>query len=487
MDPPLAERQVDKHFDFFVARNEYKRELPYYLTFLDIVKKTSPYQKFNHMANLKILNPDQKACMSILQKAIRKTASNSHTLTVITGEGGVGKSVMLSALCTQLDNNKIKYATVASWGSACVHFNSFTLFSLLGLYNFHMKADDMIKVPAHKFTRERIKAMQCIVLDECYLLSSKELAMLIHRIMYLKGISDESTLPLSLYLFGSSSQCAPINGYSLDTPPTDSMDSLSRYGLKIFQSAEFKYELTTNVRQQSDPAFQHLLRRIIKQETTDNDIIMLESRRDTNLTEKERESFQHELRLFGSNNQCYNYAYAYLYNSSHQIRRIDPKFSVNCTTCQLEYKPLYIGVNVRVCLTRNKVISRGLVNSSVGTCKNIYYSEDDHEFPKFITVLFDKYTGVSLQDKSVPVPVQKDSFFCRHLGRMVTVSYFPLSVAASKTIHKSQSHSYQRVVINFDKLHYYDRRIYVALSRCVKLSNLMITSEMPLRTFFRRK
>lgn len=482
----LGERKVDQAFDFVTARNLYRRELKYYLLFLDLIKKSSPYIKFNHMANMKTLNFDQHSCMCLMQKALKRTVSNDHILFITSGNGGCGKTVVLSSLCTQMDNLKLNYVTAAHWGSACIHHNSLTLYSLLGLYNCHMKPEDMIKLPAFKTTRDRIRALDAIVLDEVYLCSGADIGLLIKRINYIKGNTDEDKLPLSLYVFGSSLQLWPVGGYMLETPIRSDMDSLSRFGLKLFQRPDYKYELTINVRQSSDSVFQGILERILSRQTTDDDIAKLEQRRDINLSLEERKSFDHDIHLFGTNAQCRKFAYDYLYNSPHPIRRIDAELSLPCEVCREKYPPLYIGVGVRVSLTRNKIISRGLVNSSEARVTNIYYSEDDLITPKFVLCNFEKYTGLTLPDKSIPLPKTTDNILCKHFNKLMKVSYFPLTPYISRSIHKSQSHSYQRVVINFDNLNNFDRRIYVALSRCVKLSNLMITSELPLSCYFRR-
>lgn len=480
----LGNRTIDLQFDFNTARNAYTREVDYYVKFVEFVKRTSRFRKYNHMQNLKVLNQDQKQCMQLLHEALKQTAKNDHILFDCRGIAGSGKGILISALCTQMDMKHIEYCTCAFTGSAAIQFNAFTVFGLLGIFNCHAKHEDMVHQPIWASTRDRLRGVKAIVLDESFLCSAKDFGLMINRLKIITGRKEK--LPCSIYAFGDTGQLRPVTSYMLNTPVKATMDSLTRQGLEYFAAADYKYELTVSVRQQSDPQFSEILNRIRTRETTEEDIQKLSERLDINLSLEEREFFKHQIHLFSSNKQCFEFSKTYMLNSDYTVRRINPTFSIYCKECAKEYRELYVAENLKVFLTRNKIVSNSLVNGSEGIIKNIYYTKDNHLVPKFISVVFSKYIGLTLPDGSVPIAIQKDKVFCIHLKRYIEISYFPLQPFISRTVHRSQSATYEYVVINFDSFFNFDRKIYTSLSRCVKLQNLMLVSTKPLHYYFRK-
>lgn len=211
----------------------------------------------------------------------------------------------------------------------------------------------------------------------------------------------------------------------------------------------------------------------------------LERRWDFSLSEEERSLFKNVVHLFYSNKQCAEFVYTYLYESDMCIRRIDPHFSHACQKCEEAYSPLYIGVGLKVYLSRNKVVARNLTKGSHGVVTNIYYNKDDNKKVEFITVKFENYTGLALDDQRVAVGIQQDKLFCIHLKKKLTVSFFPLQPSIGMTIYKSQGKTYEHIEICFAKCRNFYPQIYTALSRCFKLENIMICSEKPLCTYFK--
>lgn len=480
----LGMREVDLQFDYDAARVVYTREVDFYLKFLENARKISVFRKFNHLAKLKTLNDDQKQCMQILKRAVDEILKGTHVIASVTGSAGVGKSLMLSALCVQLDVHKLDYIVCAYTGSSAAHFNAHTLFSMLGIYNCHLKTADMIHTPIHKSTRARLRNTQVIVLEEAFLCGARTFALLLKRLAVIKGSKDVPCV--SVFTFGDDLQLAPISDFLLNSEIKPYHDNLTKEGLKLYQSAQFKYELTQNVRQQSDIIFQGILTRIRNREITEDDIKKLETRLEKNLSVTEREVFKNVVHLFATNKECRAYLYSMLVESDLKVKRIEPIFSDHCNDCKKNYQEIYIACGLKVTLTRNFIVAKGLTNGSDGYVKHIYYDKDNLTTPVFITVSFLNYSGPKLFDESVPVPPIEDRFFCVHQKKFIKVRYFPLQAALVKTVHKAQSSSYEHVVIDFSYFNYYDRRLYTALSRCVKLNNILIKCNKPLRFYFKR-
>lgn len=479
----LGKREIDLQFDYSAARLAYPRDLDFYLKFLTNVRLNSTFRKFNHLSKLKTLNLDQKNAMKILNEAIKETLNGTNVIASIIGAAGSGKSTLLSSLCVQLDNYGIEYLVCAYTGSSASHFNAHTLFSLTGIYNCRLKSSEMISLPVHKTTKARLANVRVIVLEEAFLVGAKMFAMLFNRIAVIQGKTNVPSV--SIFCFGDSSQLLPLYDVLLTSPIRPWQDNLTVEGLRLYQASKYKYELTTIVRQQFDLEFQGILTRIRNQETTEEDISRLEQRLEKNLSEKEQEFFKDIVTLYATTKECFQHTYNLLINSNFKVKRIYPVFSDNCSECETSFSEIYLACGLKIILTRNLIVARSLVNGSEGWIKNIYYAKDNLTLPKFVSIFFPRYTGPTLEDGTVPISVQEDRFYCVHLKKFIKYQYFPLQNASSKTVHRSQSFTFDHVVIDFSNFRFMDRRIYTSLSRCIRLDNVMLKSNRPLRCFFK--
>ena len=131
---------------------------------------------------------------------------------------------------------------------------------------------------------------------------------------------------------------------------------------------------------------------------------------------------------------------------------------------------IYLSKQARVMLTRNLWTEAGLCNGTMGTIKDIIFSENHTSpmLPIAIIVQFDSnYIG-----PSVPIcPVTNSS---TSLGNNLQRIQFPLKPAWSMTIHKHQGLTLDKCWIDLGTSERVAGLTYVALSRVCKISDLVI-------------
>ena len=111
----------------------------------------------------------------------------------------------------------------------------------------------------------------------------------------------------------------------------------------------------------------------------------------------------------------------------------------------------------RVMLLKNLDLNKGLVNGACGTIKNLTTASID--------VLFDNEIRLNLE------PIE---FEYQQEGKpKITRKQYPLRLAYGITIHKSQGMTFDKLVVNFNKIFDYGQA-YVALSRTRSLDGLII-------------
>lgn len=129
------------------------------------------------------------------------------------------------------------------------------------------------------------------------------------------------------------------------------------------------------------------------------------------------------------------------------------RFNEDCKAPRL----LELKVGCRVMLVKNQNIKAGLVNGSCGTVSNLTKNS--------ITVLF---------DNGVEINVTPENFeYIKENRPKVRRRQFPLRLAYGITIHKSQGMTFDKLVVNFNRIFDYGQA-YVALSRTRSKEGLII-------------
>ena len=138
---------------------------------------------------------------------------------------------------------------------------------------------------------------------------------------------------------------------------------------------------------------------------------------------------------------------------------------------------IYLSKNARVMLTRNLWTEAGLCNGAMGTVRHIIFAENQTPpmLPIAIIVEFDdkEYIGPSFcEDIPNCVPIYPVTRFSNNND--LERQQFPLKLAWSITIHKSQGLTLKKVWIDLGPSEKVAGLTYVALSRVQTLANLVI-------------
>lgn len=144
----------------------------------------------------------------------------------------------------------------------------------------------------------------------------------------------------------------------------------------------------------------------------------------------------------------------------------DPNKYEDCENLEKELK---ISVGSKVMLRHNLDVNKGLVNGSIGYVTDIifkYGESPPEKQPKIILVHFPN----SKCQEPVPITPIKKSWTSG--SRTFTRKQFPLILAYSLTLHKSQGLTLDKVILNIGSNEKWLGSTYVAISRVRRLSEL---------------
>lgn len=485
MESVLGNRQCDLAFPFTRALNVYARELSYYRDFVKNAKRMSTYKPISYGLYTRPLNVCQLAGLELVKKAVKDYKNNVNGIVVIEAKGGMGKSTLFFSIAHYLTQVNMNFVICSPIAHVCQPFGAVTIHNMLGWYNVKQKYETMVKERVSPLVRERIRKLDCIMIDEVFLLHSKAWCALLRRIRYIKGTSED--IPLLIISAGDSKQLSLPGGYALDTKiDNEKHCEMVIEGLRTFQNAKYKITLRTNQRQLGDKPYMNLLSRMHEGTTTNEDIQLLSSRLVTNLPDCELDRFWEAVHIFNSNVKADFWNQHYLLNSSYSVRSIKPNLQPYCEICAKEYPSSFLGKSVGCYITRNLIVASNLVNGSNATVEDLYFKKQDQLLPDFVALLVPGYTGPRLENKTVPIIPLEEIINCIHLETRIKVIYYPLKNNYALTVYKCQGKTLDQAVIDLDGMNLASGAIYTALSRCISLKNVLIHSKKALEFYFQK-
>jgi len=128
----------------------------------------------------------------------------------------------------------------------------------------------------------------------------------------------------------------------------------------------------------------------------------------------------------------------------------------------------------RVMLSSNLWVEMGLVNGAMGTVQAICYQDGSAppDLPIAVTVLFDRYSGPTLSDGTVPIAPQRRTWFTS--GSQCSRLQLPLKLAWAVTIHKAQGLTLSKLCIDISMKEFSTGLTFVAISRVKRLTDLLL-------------
>lgn len=384
-----------------------------------------------------------------------ETTSNSVH---VTGKAGTGKSTLLRWCCM---NSRKNIVVLAPTGIAAINVNGKTIHSFFHFPWTVLKKQD---VPDSKHLRDVIPFADAVIIDEVSMVRA-DLMDAVDDALRWNMKQDKPFGGMQMLFFGDLFQLPPVvKGEKLNRYFDKEYGGSYFFNAKVFQQLEPKFIELTKVYRQKDPNYIELLDKTRYGKLSADDFAVLNSKVNTSIKEGGE---GHIITLASTN------AIADGIND-----RCLAKLSGQAHTYDAVIKGIYEVVNypaprslklkegAQVMFLRNDKGGRW-VNGTIGEVKDLSYDRvwvtvDDvtHEVSKETWEEFD-YIFDSKSGKLDHEP-------------MGSFTQFPLKLAWSITIHKSQGHSLDKVIIDLGNGAFAPGQTYVALSRCRTLEGMYL-------------
>lgn len=405
------------------------------------------------------INPEFRQATEIIAE------SKSHLF--ITGKAGTGKSTLLEYCYENCNKNMV---LLAPTGVAALNIKGQTIHRFFG-FPVNITVE---KITSKQFTprAKRIyKNLETIIIDEASMLRA-DLLDCINAFLELYGPEPGKPLGgVQLVFVGDLYQLPPV------IHPQEQSYFYQKYATPYFFSANIFRKMPLEVIElnkiyrQKDQNFIELLNRFRSNSITEQDIILLNSRLNTeqkfyNLTE-------YQISLTTTNQQA----------DTINQQRLDALPGIAyCATAVIdgnfneEYYPtqenLFFKIGSQIMFLNNDAKNRW-VNGSLGYIEKITL---DNGRIKHISVrLLANHKLVEVFPYSWEI--YKYSLEGKEIISEVIGSFaqFPFRLAWAVTIHKSQGKTFDHVVIDIGRGTFAPGQLYVALSRCTSFEGLSLT------------
>ena len=393
----------------------------------------------------------------------------------VTGGAGVGKSYTLNKLKEKYDK---KLHITSTTGISAINVNGQTLHSWAGIGLADKPVYEIVKKIRRKPTL--YKTLLC-----CDMLAIDEISMLdnitfdyVSEVLKAVRENDKPFGGIQVLIFGDFFQLPPVR------MKEDGKDFC--FNCQAWKELNLKTVLLKEVKRQSEKELSEALNNVRIDKTSAEDLKVFYKRD----VEPDYEAPKDILQIFGTNadadaynSKCFNeiperpYTYEakdelYIYNdigeesvtvlntkdiTDKNVSKYDlmalKKFNEDCKAPEkLELKE-----GCRVMLLKNIDVKKGLANGSCGTIKQLTSGSID--------ILFDNGVRANL------LPVEFE--YIKEGRTKIKRTQYPLRLAYGITIHKSQGMTFDKLVVNFNRIFDYGQA-YVALSRTKTLEGLII-------------
>jgi len=372
----------------------------------------------------------------------------------LTGQGGTGKSYLINKLKEELaieNNSDISVTSTTGISAYLIKGSTVHSYSGIGVINFkHTLKDILKKINKNKPAKKRIIDCDILVIDEISMLGKSYFEMIDEAFKNIRK-NPKPFGGICLILTGDFMQLAPINDdYVFESDvwtqlnlKTIKLDKVYRQDDEIYKGILSRIRLG----QQTDSDNIELFKRVKAYKETDFDDIEIKP---TFLTSKRIDVDQMNKDELDKNpNELF------IYKSEDENREVNldliaPQF-------------LSLKINAQVMLTVNINVEAGLTNGSRGvvTCLT-----SEHVFVKFRS--------------GETIPFERHEFKFEEENKVIAMRrQFPLILAYSTSIYKSQGSTLDMAVIDLGYSVFGNHSVYVALSRVKSLDGLFLKAYVP--------
>ena len=423
----------------------------------------------------------QKHAFNIIKAHSEQPCPKNPLILIIIGGGGTGKSYLINAIRSLLQNS---CAVTATTGKAAYGIHGCTIHSLLKLPigpkgNKDLTGQSLVRL------QNNLKNISYIIIDEYSMLGQKMFAWVDKRCRQATGLNDEAFGGKSIVLVGDPAQLPPVADKPLyHSKPSNALQEQGHLAYFMFNTV-VKLKINQRV-QGSTPEqtkFRELLNRLRTGDSNQDDWKLLLTRQPAII--KGITQFTDSVRLYYSKEEVAKYNFEKLSALQQPIARINARHSSQvakkATPDEMSgLEPvIFLAKRAHVMLTLNLWTDVGLSNGATGTILDFIYSTNQQppDLPVAVIVKFDDYTGPSVSDNMpgcvpiCPITITSDN---NTFGTVHERQQLPLKLAWAITIHKSQVLTLSKAWVNIGKSERTPGISYVAISRVRTLSSSII-------------
>nr|OQO27419.1 hypothetical protein B0A51_07870 [Rachicladosporium sp. CCFEE 5018] len=433
----------------------------------------------------------------------------SQLLVNIDGQAGTGKSLLIQAICSRLQDmagdRPNSVVRMAPTGIAANNINGKTIHAALRLpVAARRTAYQALGGPQLKQMLAEFRDVHYLIIDEKSMISVEQLLYIERRCRQATG-KDLPFGGLNVFMFGDFWQLAPVSGRALYMIPVEqndwSGDDLA--GRLVWLGFKSHVRLTTVKRQAgADVLFLNALNGLREGTVSVADWETLVGRAATQLPRAVQEDFKDAVHVLPKRPQV-NERNAIamsemrqpgmLIHAKHTGGELAKAQKSDAAGGLHAHLPVCLGA--RVMVTSNLWTEKKVVNSSMGVLRDVVWLEDGDvggtpfclfvELDEYDGESYDGYDGPGDHDKIVPIFARTQNFTRNNTECSRT--QFPLTVAFAITVHKSQGMTLDRAVLNIAEEDFASGLTYVAVSRVKTLDGLMFEQPFDLERFRMRK
>jgi len=389
---------------------------------------------------------------------------NTHLF--ITGRAGTGKSTLLFYLNIMKNSHTV---ILAPTGVAALNVGGQTIHSFFRFRpnitpDYARKKAKKIK----KYKSSRIyKKINTIIIDEVSMVRADLLDSIDQFLRIIRNNEDESFGGVKMIFIGDLFQLPPVVTRQEERMFTELYKSPYFFDSFAYKELNLKNIEFEKIYRQTDESFINLLNNIRNNNITNEDLELLNSRYDPIVT-LDNDFYVYLTTINNSAKYINNLKLNEIESTCHKaMGLIEGDFSDKLlpTDTELTLKP-----GAQIMLLNNDSKGRW-INGSLAKINDI---RDD-------TIEVDLMSGGIEEVKPYSWEIYKYKLTETNKVKTETVgtfTQFPIKLAWAITIHKSQGKTFDKAVIDFNRGTFATGQAYVALSRCRKLEDIILTRKI---------
>ncbi len=440
-----------------------------------------------------------------------------QTLCALHGGAGTGKSLVTR--CIHQGLNRLLGAMpgedpivdnvmlMAPTGKAAYNIKGTTIHKALHIPASQALVHKPLGFDQLNSARSKFQYTKWILVDEFSMVGNKMLLYIHLRLQEIKG-NNKPFGGLNVICIGDLYQLQPVMQKYIFEPLSDDYGPLAT---NLWTDHFTVYELHEIMRQKGDQPFAELLNRLRVGKHTASDILLLQQAQISHEKSVLLNTVPHFFPTRKQVNDHNTFVITHCPGEINVIRAIDaPPSDVSKkvqetllaaarnkdinATANLQYE-LTLKLGQVYDIVANIDVNDGLINGAECVLRHIETNPNNKSFPSYLWVEFNnKNTGRDTRHKIgkhshilrysqnmwTPIAAIRRSFVVKR-DQKITRTQFPLQLAAGRTIHKSQSSTYDSIVVDMHTVNkiprtFWEHMHYVAFSRCTSLQGLHIVN-----------